>query len=513
METFLIKISPNYRLFISLIFIGLIFCSNLEARDLPVVKNHLDFSYEALQLPNNETMGLVGGNYLFGLNKNIYTGLGVYGAVKGIRGGFFTGGFDIGWRHSFSNYFFVDINGFVGGGGGGSAPQGGGLMLRSAFNVGMSINRYSFGIGYSYIDFPNGDISSQQIAINTRYSFRSFHFSGWNVNSTDQNLLDKLKKYSILSPGQFSLQLTSYFPHNSRGVSKKEFDNHLEILGIRWRNQINKNLWLEFETGGAMLGNIDGFAQVFSGLSYENYFNNKIYGNVGFLIGAAGGGDVNSGGGLVYRTFTGIGYHLNKKWSVATQLAWTAALESQFKAKTASLNVTYHYKNLIPSTNETSFNDQHISKNIHWRKYRIRPGFQRYSYYSGSGRKFENAKNLDVNLVNLKLDSFINSKYYLTGQALGAFSGNAGGYAVGLVGPGCQINRYFSAELLGGVAGGGGIAVGSGQIVQPMFNFLYPFDAQWEIEGSVGYILAVNDDLSAVVTNLAINYRFRTPFI
>ena len=71
----------------------------------------------------------------------------------------------------------------------------------------------------------------------------------------------------------------------------------------------------------------------------------------------------------------------------------------------------------------------------------------------------------------------------------------------------------MSGELLGGVAGGGGIAVGSGQIVQPMANFSWPLNNRWEIEGSLGYIVAVNDDLSAFVSNLALNYRFQSPFI
>jgi len=498
----------------SILFMCLVlYCFSIQAQQLPVIKNHLAFSYDNLQLPDNESMGLLGGNYLFDLNYNFYSGLGVYGAVKGRRGGFFTGGLDVGWRYFIFRNFFIDLNGFVGGGGGGAAPQGGGLMLRSAFDAGIKLNQSSIGIGYSYVEFPNGDISSQQVSVNYRYSFESFHFSGWSSKKGNNiQWLKKLRNRSLVNPSQFSLQLTHYFPYDSVKVSGKKFDNRLDILGIRWRNKLNKDLWLEFETGGAMLGNIDGFAQVFSGLSYENYLGKQVYGNIGVLIGAAGGGDVNTGGGIVYRTFAGLGYQFNPQWSVASQIAWTAALEGDFKAKTALLNVIYHYKSLIPAGSSTKPTLSNMQSDIKWHRYRIRPGVQRYSHYYGFGRKNDSVKNLDVNLVNLKLDSFINSNFYVTGHALGAFSGEAGGYAVGLVGPGIQINRYLSAEILGGVAGGGGIAVGSGQIVQPMFNIAWPLDDQWEIEGSAGYIFAVNDDLSAIVTNLGAIYRFRSPF-
>jgi len=459
-------------------------------------------------------MGLLGGNYLFELNNNLYSGLGIYGAVKGRRGGFFTGGLHTGWRNTIVSKYFIDINAFVGGGGGGSAPQGGGLMLRTALDVGVKIKQSSIGVGYSYIDFPNGDISSHQISVIYRYLFKSFHFSGWtNKVSEDIEWQKKFHKFALVNPNQFSLQLTRYFPHESVGVSGKQFDNHLDILGIRWRNKLHRNFWLEFETGGAMLGNIDGFAQVFSGLSYERYIANSVYANIGLLVGAAGGGDVNTGGGLVYRSFAGFGYQINTQWSIASQIAWTAALEGDFKAKTALFNIVYHYKTLIPASNSISRTISRLNSNLKWRHYRIRPGIQRYSHYYGSGRKNDSLKNLDVNLVNLKLDSFINSNLYVTGHALGAFSGEAGGYAVGLVGPGLQMNRYLSAEFLGGVAGGGGIAVGSGQIVQPMLNASWPLDDQWEIEASVGYIFAVNDNLSAIVTNFGAVYRFRSPFI
>jgi len=498
-------IKRNLILFLFLV----LYCIGIQAQQLPIIKNHLAFTYDELQLPDNEAMGLLGGNYLFGVNNNFYSGLGVYGAVKGRRGGFFTGGLGVGWRYPFFKNFFVDLNGFIGGGGGGSAPQGGGLMLRSAFDVGINLKQSSVGIGYSYVEFPNGDISSQQISVHYRYAFESFHFSGWSNSSDNVDWFKKLNKRSLANSSQFSLQLTRYFPKDSVRVDGKKFDDHLDILGIRWRSKLNNKLWLEFETGGAMLGNIDGFAQVLSGLSYERHIGKNVYGILGALIGAAGGGNVNTGGGVVYRSFAGLAYRLSAQWSIASQIAWTAAIEGEFKAKTALLNVIYHYKSLIPANNL----EKPTTSKIQWRRYRIRPGVQRYSHYHGSGRKNDSASNLDVNLVNLKLDSFINSNIYLTGHALGAFSGKAGGYAVGLVGPGIQMNRYLSAELLGGVAGGGGIAVGSGQIVQPMFNISWPLNDQWEIEASAGYIFAANDSLSAVITNVGAIYRFRSPFI
>jgi len=62
-----------------------------------------------------------------------------------------------------------------------------------------------------------------------------------------------------------------------------------------------------------------------------------------------------------------------------------------------------------------------------------------------------------------------------------------------------------------GAAGGGGLAVGSGQIAQPMVNIHLPLNERWALEASLGYIRAVNGDLSAVASNVALSYRFRAP--
>ncbi len=489
-------------------------CFNVSASSLPVVDKTLAFSYEELSLPADEGMGLLGGNYLFSIYDNWYTGLGVYGAVEGKRGGFFTGGLALGWRHSFYQRFFVDLNGFVGGGGGGAAPQGGGLMLRTSIELGVDYRQSSFGLGYSSVEFPNGNISSQQFSLNYRYSFSVFHFSGWPQDKA-QNMqwLKKLMRQSRLSDSQFSLQFTRYFPRDSVAVSGRQFDSQLDILGVRWRNHLKHNYWLEFETGGAMLGNIDGFAQVFSGLSYDYTITSRVYGSSGLLVGAAGGGDVNTNGGVVYRAFGGVGYRFNTKWSIKSELAWTAALEGNFKAVTALLNIVYHYQQFKPYNRKLVDKSREVTSQVSWRRYRIRPGLQRYSHYRGTGRKSPTQKNIDVNLINLKLDSFITSKFYVTGQAIGAFSGKAGGYAVGLVGPGYQISRYLSAELLIGAAGGGGLAVGSGQIAQPMVNIHLPLNECWALEASLGYIRAVNGDLSAIASNVALSYRFRAPLL
>jgi len=68
---------------------------NSFANDLKVRDGFYRLSYDGLTLPSQEELGLFGTNYLLYFD-NSYLGLGVYSAVDGQRGGFFTGGVELG---------------------------------------------------------------------------------------------------------------------------------------------------------------------------------------------------------------------------------------------------------------------------------------------------------------------------------------------------------------------------------------------------------------------------------
>lgn len=475
---------------------------------MPKISGFYQSSFENILLPSSEEMGLLGANYLLEAN-NWYVGLGIYGAVTGKRGGFFTGGLHLGKHIPLFNGFFLDGNAFVGGGGGGSAPQGGGLMLRAAAGAGKQVGGHRYFIGVSRVSFPNGDINSDQVSLAYSYRFSALHFSGWMSESERARWSGAFKQQAVYSQ-QLSMQISNYFPSDAvKGRNGLVHQSVLGVMGIRFSQKLTNALWGEFETGGAMSGGIDGFAQVLGGLSAKHLLTQRLTLSGGWLVGAAGGGNVDTGGGVITRAYTGVEVALSPRWHSYFHLGYITALDGEFSAKTINLNLAYQFQNI---SSAKAVGEVFGGEKIKWRKLRIRPGVQRYTGYAGNGRKFQGQKNLDVDLVNLKLDAFVNKTVFFTGQALGAFDGKAGGYAVGFLGPGIQFNRYLGVELLVGVAGGGGIAVGSGKIVQPMINLELPHSKQWSSEISAGYITAVDGKLSAYVFNAGLVYRFSQPY-
>ena len=68
------------------------------------------------------------------------------------------------------------------------------------------------------------------------------------------------------------------------------------------------------------------------------------------------------------------------------------------------------------------------------------------------------------------MDYFIDPEWFITGQGLGPYGGDAGAYMIGLLGTGVRthITRNIFAELEGlvGAAGGGGLNTGGGLVYQ-----------------------------------------------
>ena len=68
-------------------------------------------------------------------------------------------------EHELIDNWILDAGTYVGAGGGGAAAQGGGLHIRLHIGLKYDFSWSVLGLNYTYVDFPNGDISSDAIAL------------------------------------------------------------------------------------------------------------------------------------------------------------------------------------------------------------------------------------------------------------------------------------------------------------------------------------------------------------
>lgn len=481
------------------------------ANDLKVRDGFYRLSYDTLTLPDNETLGLFGTGYFLNFDDS-YMGLGIYSAVDGQRGGFFTGGVELGHKFELGGGFALDGGLFVGGGGGGAAPQGGGLMLRPHLSVVKNIDGVDLGLGISRVKFPNGGIDSNQLNLQLDIPF-GFVYKSSNSGKSDNNDVLSLSSTNGARIGWKDHYMAATYQRYviDEGVEDTSgvlVANDMDLVGFEYGTKLGRGYYGYIETAGAGSSGTDGFAELLGGVGYTKALGRNFGFNIKGAFGAAGGGNVNTGGGLIHKQSIGLYARPFDKVALSAEVGRVGAFDGGFKATTSKISLQFPFKLLSAGGYVRRSSNYDYTTDGLWS---IRGVNQTYL---GSNTLRKNGSSDSVELLGIKIDRYLDDNTYLTGQALAAYKGKAGGYAVGLIGIGQEFevsNKLsLSAEISAGVAGGGGINTGGGAIVQPMLGLNYKFNQDISLHASIGRLEAIKDGGNTNVIEVGIRYRFKT---
>lgn len=466
----------------------------------------LRLSFENITLPGSEQMGLLGGTFLYDVNEWFSLGPGSYGAVTGQRGGFITLGLASELRKEL--WKDVEINGgiFAGAGGGRSALQGGGLMLRSHLGASFKSTWGHVGGGISYVGFPNGNSHSVQPYIAYEYPFSTLIASGW----PDAQQFDSETGSDIAaSESEFALVARSYrVPAGVLADSGLPQHPTINLLGVEWQRYLSDSTFFKIEAEGAMGGQSNGYMQILLGGGYRFRLTGSTALKASASLGVAGGGNVATGGGLLVDASLALQQHITNNLFIEFGGGYVNAPDGDFRATSlnAKLGYSYHMPDLqggsVPPGALADY-DQH--------NMRIRLVHQTYLENDPQWRNHH--ADLNVDLLGFQGDYFLTERFYLSGQGLAAYSGQAGGYMTGLVGGGVHLPVFDSPlfvdfELLGGAAGGGGLDVGGGMVWQGNVGVGYQFSGPYSLIASYGRIQAPGGNFKAHVIGLSLAYQF-----
>lgn len=489
-----------------LLLIPVIVASTNVHADIDMSHNQFRTTYEELNISNKETMGLLGTDFLFDkkMNKNwdLYSGVGIYSAVKGDRGGFFIGGLESGVKYKVANWI-LDTGVFIGGGGGASAPQGGGLMLRPHIGLMYDLKKFKVGINYSQVKFPNGNISSKQWGLQLDIPFQLV---------TSDKLTSSLNSHNLdLADVYFSLNTQTYTPKSSVKTRSGNKAKKMKLMGFSAGRYFSKNSYFFGEASGAYDDTSDGYAEFLGGVGHKYPLNDRLAIHTKAALGASGGGEVDTEGGLIYKVEAGIKFQVSPRFSLGVDYGIINAVSGDFSASLLKSSLHYDFSMATPSSKEARNNPLN-AKNLDLIDWSIAMSASNY-LASSSLRKNGKTAMPSVNLVNLKLNRELSPRTYLTGQAAAAYKGKSGGYATGLVGIGIKqpLTERLSlqAEVLVGAAGGGGIASGGG-IVQPMAGLTYQLNKKVALQFMGGKIKAPKGGYNANVVDFGLVYKFGT---
>lgn len=493
--------------------LGSVLCSGLahaSSDEAPLLRSTpalLRLSYEVLDIGTSKDMGLAGVHYLVNVHPDWYLGASGFGALQGEHGGFFTGGFTLGTGRRFASRWMVDAGVFVGGGGGGSAPQGSGLMLRPHVGISRDVGGVMLGAHLSYVEFPDGDIASTQLGLTLGIPFDVHYARARDAGKTVQRRdLSGLR----LKHSEWLATVGEYRPGNrTRTTTGAAMASSLTRVGFEYRSHLDEHRYLSIETAGATGGASDGFAELLAGAGYRlPLLGRRLHVLASVAVGGAGGGEVDTGGGLVGKARVAFEYDLTP--------ALKLELEGGHLASSGSFDANFYALKLGYRLGEAGTGERGQrwpeTKGVRLAKWRLAG-----VHHTDLDAARKNVSDQDLSLVGLKVEKFLGDSIYLTGQAHGAYAGDAGGYAAGLIGVGWEFplradgRLSFNAEFAMGAAGGGGVDVGGGGIMQPMLGLAWRFNPQFAARLEAGRLKALEGKLDSNVLGLGLMYEFSRP--
>lgn len=445
----------------------------------------------------------------FGLHKHfgryLDGGVDFFAAVEGERGGFITLGLSGGFEYPLTSVMSIEAGLHLGAGGGRGGNQlvGGGLLIRENLGLKYRVSPAgSLSLGYSHVDFPeNGDIKSGQIYLGYNHSFGALLETIVDDEGQEFFLADIPADYHLRRH-----QLGVKARHLSvpgdvltdAGLAQDDFG----LLGAQWRTYPGQRWFLSFDAAGAATGSSQGYMHLLAGAGYQVPLGRRfsVYGT--FAMGGGGGGAVDTGGGLLLDAGAGLQVSLTPNMFIDLSAARLWASSSSFESTTLGMQLGYQFGSGETATES----DEPLAKH----PVRVRVVHQTYTK---GGDNWRNRPEQHVGNLGAQLDYFVTPNWYLTGQGLGAYSGDAGAYMVGLVGGGFRVELgekiFTEFEGLVGAAGGGGLSNGSGLVYQANLGVGVHLSDSLELLGTIGQLNAANGDLDAHVFGLSLGYRFR----
>ena len=283
----------------------------------------------------DNSLGLVGVEYSYFLNENWFATFETAGAATGGVGGYAELLAGLGYRLPITNNDRLAILPAltIGGAGGGDVGTKGGFVARA--NLGLEYrlsSDLSLIIDGGYLTAPDGNFDTQYAGLNFAYVMENFaqDQKGAPLEKTD---LIQITKWRFRPAHQW------YFNAQRRGGSSQDMQllgGKIDWMGGDWWYLTGQGL---SAYGGGAGGYSEGHWGV--GVVSQKWKNLNLYGEM--LLGAGGGGGVDSGSAFIYKPSVGIEYSLNNDISLQTGIGKVISNNGNLDANTFETSLVWRF--------------------------------------------------------------------------------------------------------------------------------------------------------------------------
>lgn len=464
--------------------------AQLSSRSLPI---DYQLSYDAVKTQGqSRRMGLVGFKVLPQWTKYFGLGVAAYAPITGETGGFYAWGVAANLKTPQWHRAYLSASGFAGGGGGHSSGFGSGSILNGDIALMYDFRYFSLGLHYSYFYFPSVHKQSKQLGLTLSLPYTLLYENPRLMGQSYQShFLSTSKNYMALI-GQAYVQ-----KKGTKNTAGETQDGTVKLVGLDVGHYFTGHWFGHLKFAGAFSGIPNGYMDVLAGPGYSYYLSPMISLNAALDMGTGGGGAVDTGGGFLWGPELGVTAHFSPHWGMGLSSGYLDAPGGRFSAWTFSGELMYWFDSAVLVQ---EVNDEVKAYETVWR---VRAGNETVF----DAKRASDEHNDTLQLVNISVDRMITPYFYLTGQGASAYSGyHIGGLQIGMLGAGVQTSSLHAlqlyGELLAGAAGGGGLDLGKGGVMQPKVGLSYYFTPYIGLQTDVGELYGLDSHFHSTTVGL-----------
>lgn len=273
---------------------------------------------------DNATIRLVGFELNSYLSNNWFVFFKADGAYSGIKSGYMDILFGGGYHLSFNRDRTNILTKFgIGAGGGGGVHNAGGFFIYPDISLEQKLfDRFYIAINKGLLLNPSGVFKSSTLGFGLKY-----YVNQQGISATNQTFITaKFKGIEAIIGHDI------YF--GARRIVDPTEDLHQ--ISLQFNIYFNKYIYGAGKTSFASFGNAGAYAEGLVGLGVRStqFANKKLSLFAQGLVGAAGGGDISTGEGLIIKPSAGLYYALSDKLNIRSEFGWV-------KARGGTLNSAY----------------------------------------------------------------------------------------------------------------------------------------------------------------------------
>lgn len=290
--------------------------------------------------PQHGSMQLVGVEWLSYLDSHWFVKLESDGAAGGQSNGYMqilAGG---GYRMPLWRGGAVKLHAAAGPAGGGGADTGGGLLLDAGVSLQQNLSeRTALEFSVGEVRAPSRSFRAQSAALKLNYQFGLPGVSG---NPVPWRALGGFDAQNL----RVRVADQTYFKAAPQWRNQY-VDKAVSNLGVQLDYFVTPQCFVTGQGLAAYAGEAGAYMTGQLGAGVQQPLSPRWFAEAEALLGAAGGGGLAVGGGLVGQVNASIGFRLSRQLSVLATAGRIQAARGDFKANVAGLSLAYEFNGFV----------------------------------------------------------------------------------------------------------------------------------------------------------------------